>query len=326
LAAHFNNGIAEQGPLVSVIMPCYNQGRYLAFAIGSLQTQSLASWECLIINDGSDDDTEKVSSRLSSAEPRVRCLQQNNRGPSAARNLGLAQARGHYIQFLDADDLLERRKLELHVAHLEASKEDGIVYGDLRYFADEDSTQRSFGLRSEQSAWVAEFGMSGQPMLNELLSRNVMAVNCPILRRSVVERIGPFDEAIPGCEDWEYWIRCAAAGERFYYLEAPETLALVRSHPQSTSRDRSRMHDGECRFRVKLGGLLRGNAKLRLDNFEKAANRLGELNPPDYVSRLLQLAKANVTPRVYAYTLLRLIDRQNRLRDVARALRSAVAE
>lgn len=97
---------------------------------------------------------------------------------------------------------------------------------------------------------------------------------------------------------------------------------MVRSHITSTSRNVSRMLDGEVRFRVKLGPSLASNNRLRLENFEKGANRLRELHPPDYRRRLLELAKANATRRVYLYTLLRLVDRKGFLRSCARTARS----
>ncbi|MGI9087615.1 MAG: glycosyltransferase family 2 protein [Chthoniobacterales bacterium] len=308
-------------PLVSVVVPCYNQGRYLRESIGSLRAQSLRDWECIVVDDGSSDNSQEIARGLAEEDERVRVFAQENRGPSAARNRGVAEARGRYLQFLDADDLLEPDKLQVHVAYLESTEGVSIVYGDVRYFTDEYPDDYFFGIWGETGPWVTNLAALGEPLLEKVLSRNIMAMNCPIFPRSVLERIGPFSVSVLGCEDWEYWIRCAANGERFHYLEGPNTLALVRSHATSTSRDLSRMLDGECRFRVKVGYLLRGNHFLRLQNFEKAANRLGELNPPDYHRRLWELANANATARVYTYAFLRMLDRGDKLRAVARSLR-----
>src|SRR3990172_6227193 len=115
--------------LVSVIVPCYNQGQYLTEAVASLQTQTYPHWECVIINDGSTDDTAVVGAALSATDGRVRLINQTNCERSASRNRGLIEAKGQFIQFLDADDCLESRKIEIHAAWLTSHPEVGIVYG-----------------------------------------------------------------------------------------------------------------------------------------------------------------------------------------------------
>ena len=310
-------------PLVSVIMPCFNQGRFLAQAVDSLKAQSLSNWECIVIDDGSTDDTFQAAQTLAVAEGRVRFLSQQNGGPSAARNRGIDEARGRYVQFLDADDLIEHEKLKLHVDHLDRHPNDGLVYGDVRYFADEDPTKRLYSFWGEERPWVAMIGESQKPILTKLVSGNIMAMNCPLLRKSTIERVGMFDESIRGCEDWDYWLRCAATGIRFAYLSGENGLALVRSHTTSSSRDLVRMRDGHYSVRLKTGRLIR-DARFRRYNFEAGANYLEELAFRDQTRRLLRLAWANATIWVYAYALLRILDRKHRLRTLARRLRSVL--
>jgi glycosyltransferase involved in cell wall biosynthesis len=295
----------------------------LGHAIGSLKTQSFSDWECIIVDDGSTDETLQLAQALMLADGRVRFLSQQNCGPSAARNRGLEEARGRYVQFLDADDLLEREKLKLHVDHLDQHPGDGIVYSDVRYFPDEDPTNRFYGLSGEEGPWVALIAESQEPILTKLLLGNIMAVNCPLVRKSTLEEVGAFDEAIRGCEDWDYWLRCAAAGIHFAYLSGENGMALVRSHRTSSSRDPVRMREGEYLFRLKAGRFIRDPA-LRRDNFEAAANSLEKLALAGQTRRLLRLARANATVRVYTYALLRILDRKHRVRTLARWLRAAL--
>lgn len=309
-------------PTVSVIIPCYNQGRYLSQAIDSLKAQTLSDWECIVVNDGSKDNSAEVAKACAQSDSRIRVIEQPNRGPSAARNRGVAEARGGYLQFLDADDLLEREKFLCHVSHLEKFAEDGIVYGDVRYFTDENPTQYFYGIWGEDGPWVAELAASKTPLLLKVLFRNVMAMNCPMFRKSVIDRVGPFDESIRGCEDWDYWIQCAVKGVRFSFVAASGTLALVRSHEASSSRDLTRMLEGEYLFRLKIAKYL-NTPMLRRHNFEAGASRLEQLNPPDLAARLWKLAKANASPRVYAYAALRVLDKHHRLRTFARAVRGS---
>ena len=94
-------------PQVSVIVPVYNQERYLEECINSIRRQTLAEWECLIINDGSSDSSGEIARRFSEADSRIRYFEQKNRGVSSARNLGMRRASGRYLCFVDGDDFID---------------------------------------------------------------------------------------------------------------------------------------------------------------------------------------------------------------------------
>lgn len=94
-------------PQVSVIVPVYNQEQYLEECISSIRRQTLAEWECLIINDGSSDSSGEIARRFSEEDSRIRCLEQENRGVSSARNLGMRHASGRYLCFVDGDDFID---------------------------------------------------------------------------------------------------------------------------------------------------------------------------------------------------------------------------
>src|ERR1700749_2632679 len=97
--------------LVSIIIPCYNYGAYLPSTLKSLQEQSFDRWECWVIDDGSTDDTREVVNNFSQSDPRFKYYHQENAGQPTARNTGLQKAHGFFIQFLDADDLLQKEKI-----------------------------------------------------------------------------------------------------------------------------------------------------------------------------------------------------------------------
>lgn len=94
-------------PQVSVIVPVYNQERYLEECISSIRRQTLAEWECIIVNDGSSDSSGEIARRFSEADSRIRCFEQENRGVSSARNLGMRHASGRYLCFVDGDDFID---------------------------------------------------------------------------------------------------------------------------------------------------------------------------------------------------------------------------
>lgn len=93
--------------MISVIVPSFNYGHLVADTIASIQGQTYGNWEMIIVDDGSSDNTEAIVNERMAADPRIRFFKQANAGPSAARNLALREAKGDFIQFLDADDLLE---------------------------------------------------------------------------------------------------------------------------------------------------------------------------------------------------------------------------
>lgn len=252
-------------PLVSVIVPTFNYGHYVAQAIGSVQRQSLSSWECLVVDDGSTDDTRAVVERAAANDPRIRYLHQRNQGLSAARNHGIREATGEFLGLLDSDDLLEDRKLEVQSSFLQAHPEVDVVYGEMRYFSGDDPGRRRFSAIGRDRPWMPGTSGTGRALVKQLLRDNIMVVNCPLLRRTVVETCGPFDERLNANEDWEYWIRCALRGIRFAYAPSEGTLALVRHHPASMSRDAFRMIEAERQLRRIVDPLL-PDAELRTVN------------------------------------------------------------
>ncbi len=224
-------------PAVSVIVTCHNYGHFLAEALESVRAQSSPDWECIVIDDGSTDDTREVSDRFISMDPRFRYLHQPNQGLSSARNAGLDVCTGSYVQFLDADDRLEPRKLEAQVAYLKQHPETDIVYGDVRYFNEAHALPLANDLSQDGRQAMARVSGSGPAVLHALARGNIMVVNAALLRKTVIDDVGRFDQDLWGHEDWDYWIRCALAGKRFQYLEEDGALALVRVHARSMSQN-----------------------------------------------------------------------------------------
>ena len=243
-------------PLISVIVPSYNYGHLIAETLRCLQTQSYENWECLVVDDGSTDNTKAVVNSFIAEDPRFQYFSQENQRQAAARNLGLKQSKGSYVQFLDSDDLIEHKKLELHVNYLEQHPEVDIVYSGVRYFSSENPDERLISRRysmwDDGQAWMPETSGAGQALLPALLRNNIMVVNSPLVRRRVIDSVGTFDVTLTPVEDWQYWIRCAADGSTFHYEDAPESRALVRYHPLSASLDGRRMLQANKRMRKTL--------------------------------------------------------------------------
>lgn len=279
-------------PLISTIMPCFNQGRFLPEAIESLRAQTFKRWECVVINDGSSDNTEDIAEQLSVMDDRVRVVSQDNHGLSSARNRGLEEAAGEYIQFLDADDLIECKKYEWQIQLFQKNPDIDVVCSDARYFPTESPEQRRFSISDADVPWVQSVWESTEPLIAKLLQGNVMPVNCPLIKRSTVKRVGQFDENLRALEDWHYWIRCALKGVRFYFAPAEGTLALVRVHCASMTHDNNRMHKAQFNVALKIGRLL-GDAGLRKMNFKNGINGLLQTNMSWKAWHMIRLGLAN---------------------------------
>jgi glycosyltransferase involved in cell wall biosynthesis len=229
--------------VVSVIVPAYNYARFLPDALESVLAQTFEAWECVVVDDGSEDETAEVAERYVRRDSRFHYVRQENKGPSAARNLGLASSRGELVQFLDADDRLLPRKLEEHVSFLRAHPETDIVYSEVGFFASERPSHLSPSLGGKLSQSIMGRVQGVDDAREKLQHYCIMPILAAMVRRSVFARAGTFDEGFRTAEDYAFWIRCAAAGCRFDYLPA-SALAAVRTHAASSSRDTLKMVRG----------------------------------------------------------------------------------
>lgn len=245
----------SESNLVSVVMPTFNYGAFIAEALESLRAQTHEQWECVVVDDGSEDDTRAVVERLIRADPRIRYCRQANQGQAVARNRGASESRGEYFQLLDADDLLQRRKLEEHVNYLRAHPAVDIVYGDVRYFSGDAASPLRFSMRDPDVDWLPRLSGRGRDLAPVLVERNILPINAPLLRMRVVRQVGGFDERMRRLDDWDFWIRCALADVAFQYHAPPDTMALIRAHGSSLTKGSRHLHDSTLQMRGKIEGL-----------------------------------------------------------------------
>jgi glycosyltransferase involved in cell wall biosynthesis len=249
--------IIDSAQRVSVIIPAFNYGPFIGHALESLLAQQYQHWECIVIDDGSQDNTAEIAQSYVKRDTRIVYVHQKHGGISKARNAGLSCARGQYIQFLDADDMLEDRKLQCHVQYLENNPGIDLVYGEARYFRTERPEERRYSMAVVDVPWMPKISGSGTEILETLLNMNIMVVSAPLLRRQVVDRTGAFDKRLSSLADWYYWLRCATNGFRFQYMNETGTLSLIRWHPDSLIHDEFKRSKDESRMRQKLCRVLK---------------------------------------------------------------------
>ena len=258
--------------MVSVVVAAYNYGHFIGQALDSLAAQTYENWECIVIDDGSTDNTSEVIRAYAQKDARVRYLHQVNSRQAAARNNGVRNSTGKYLQFLDADDLIEPRKLEQQVEFMERNPDVDIVYSDTRFFHTDNPSELLYSMWGENTPWQPGVSGCGVEVLLSLVQKNTIPINSALTRRSIFERVGPFDDELPPVEDWDFWLRCAEAGACFHFSDMAGARALVRSHPSSSSRIRLKLVSSTLLMRKKLATRLKGVEARRIN-----ANLLAEV-------------------------------------------------
>jgi glycosyltransferase involved in cell wall biosynthesis len=232
--------------LVSVVVPAHNYGRFLDDALGSVLAQTYGDWECIVVDDGSSDDTAAVARRWTESDPRFRFVRHEvAQGVSAARNRGVTEGRGAFLQFLDADDRLLPEKLARHVRFFDEHPQCGIVYSEAGFFREGEPERLMPSLHGTLSRSILARVHGADEAWAKLQHYNILPTPCALIRREVFERAGGFAfvGVAAGFEDWDFWLRCAAAGVRFDFTGGDEPLVAVRVHASSATRNPHRMAD-----------------------------------------------------------------------------------
>lgn len=210
--------------LISIIVPCYNQAQYLDECLQSVLDQTFQDWECIIINDGSPDNTEEVAVKWVEKDLRFKYLSQINKGVSAARNLGIEKAEGRYIQFLDGDDILQCFKLEYQFEILERIDKIDIVYGGSRYFVG-DNSKNFCAVHPIGIIPSIDLQYSDENQLDVLLIRNVSTICATLYRKEIFQKI-KFKDTV--YEDYLVHIEMAFENFNFHFCRADEGNCLIR--------------------------------------------------------------------------------------------------
>ena len=213
-------------PFFSIIIPCYNQAHFLSDCLNSIKEQFFESWEALVINDGSPDNTSEIVIKFALEDKRIKLIEKKNGGLSSARNEGIRNAQGDFIIFLDADDLiinnclheyskiLNENNLFVQCGYQSFSKINKIIYKRKNIIYNKDFHET-------------------------ILFSNVGPVNGFVISKKIIKKVGFFDEGLTSCEDWDYWIRFSKLGYKPYIVN--EIFAAFRYVRGSMGKNSLRM-------------------------------------------------------------------------------------
>ena len=219
------NIVADNSPLVSIILPTYNCAAFLSHSIGTILSQTYNSYEIIVIDDGSTDNTKEV---LYPFMQRIKYIRsEQNKGLPTARNIGILPAQGKYIAFIDADDLWLPEKLQTDIEYFETHPEVSMVYS--KHINIDEKGDDLGGNTKKQLP-------SGNIFTQLFSEQNFIITSSVVVRKEVFETTGLFDEQLFNCQDWDMWLRIA-----FHFKVAGINKPLVkyRHNPHSLSKNRN---------------------------------------------------------------------------------------
>lgn len=225
-------------PLVSVIIPSYNHAQYVVEAITSVLAQSYKNIEIIVIDDGSKDNTKEVLEPYAK-EGKINYIYQTNRGLSAARNTGLKAARGHFIKFLDSDDLIYPEQIKKQVEHINDNP---------HHFSVSDCC---FLLPNGKKIVHPYYPpLPEERQLGIFIESNQAPVHAFLTPKQLINKAGMFDETLTACEDWDLWLRILQNGG--VAKHCPYVGAGYRILASSMSADMTKMFFQKCRVIEKI--------------------------------------------------------------------------
>lgn len=206
--------------IVSIIVPCYNQGKYIAETLDSVKKQSYMNWECIIMDDGSTDNSKEVALSYCNEDKRFQYFYQENQGLAMTRNNGIKKSQGKYILPLDADDCIHQDYVTLAVSILEERENVKIVY----------SKAELFGAKTGE--WILPSYSQ-----EKMLIQNCIFCTAMFRRDDYNQTLGYNPNMKYGWEDWDFWLSLLETGGDVYHI--PLVLFYYRKKEQSMIVDLS---------------------------------------------------------------------------------------
>lgn len=212
--------MSKLSPKITVVVPCYNQANFLNEALESVLNQTFKYWECIIVDDGSTDNTEVIAKKWVKKDLRFSYVYKENGGLSSARNRGIELSNCDYILPFDSDDRLNLEFLEKAMNALKNNQNIEVLTTSVQHFGAKNNVLK-----------LPKYSF-------ERLLINNCFIACSIFKKSTFERVGGYDENLKSFEDWEFWIRALKDGGVHY--EINEVLYYYRKHKSDSLSNRFR--------------------------------------------------------------------------------------
>lgn len=273
-------------PFFSVIIVTYNRQRFLPIAVESVLNQTFTDFELLVIDDGSTDKTRSLIEGY--GDKRLRYIPKEHTGVSSARNKGIREAKGGYICFLDSDDRYRRDKLEVTATYIHD-------HPDYKIFHTEEIWYRSGQVLSQKAYHKKPSGY----VFEQALKLCCISISTVAIQRGVFENVGYFDEQLPACEDYDFWLRSSA---RYPVLLIPDYLTIKEGgHADQQSKkypamDKFRLYALEKLLRSggldqKQYALAYDELKIKCKIYQQGALKRNKIEEVKYCNKLMRELK-----------------------------------
>lgn len=224
--------------LISIIIPCYNKGDYLGDTLESLLSQSYINWECILIDDGSSDNSREVAETFCNKDSRIKYSWKENSGVADTRNKGIDLSTGDFIMFLDADDALFTEKLSVTIDAFIKNPGIDVVYSNFLFIFNNDFTRPrkpAFRVKLKRDVYT--------DIIKSWDSTLLVPIHSCVYRRSLLLKNKiVFCNILRNKEDWDFLIHVAMATDKFLYID--QYLCSYRVVPKSRSSELSTMMIG----------------------------------------------------------------------------------
>lgn len=222
--------------LVTIIIPCYNQGQFLQETLVSVYHQTYTDWECIIVNDGSPDSTEEIALDWCKKDSRFIYFKKENGGLSSARNAGLQLSKGDYIQFLDSDDLLAPDKLFFSVKLFDVDTTLDVVITDYNML-DIKNSQIKPPIYN-----ISNVHFNFDTIVNQWDIDFTIPIHCALFKKSSMGNL-QFNEILKAKEDWLFWIQFFKKSDNVTFIN--QQLVSYRLHEKSMTQSASYMVESQ---------------------------------------------------------------------------------
>jgi glycosyltransferase involved in cell wall biosynthesis len=237
---------------LSVIIPCFNQEKFILKTLDSVRTQVFKNWECIIVDDGSTDGSQAIIQHFIKADIRFKYFYQKNSGVSSARNLGIVKAQGEYIHFLDGDDVVRNYMYDKFISFLDNNRDIDVIYGHYDLI---DETDKQISVETVYPSLKSNHA-------RYLMIKNIFPPLAAIVRKNKSKTGFCFDVKMDYCEDWDFWLSLSLHGYKFYCIDI--IVGSYRKHSDSTSTSYLKMLKGAEKVLIKNNDVIK---KVKLSGY-----------------------------------------------------------
>ena len=216
--------------LVSILIPCYNSSQFISETLDSVLAQTYTNWECIIVDDNSTDNSVEIVNTYCQKYPEKFKLYTNPRkGACAARNTAFEKSRGDYIQYLDADDLLDKRKIEIQIECAKKKSKEAVLFGEWYFFKNKISDYQ------EKKYKLFKQHLSSVSLLLTMWDKNLFLANCSYLYNRCIHPVNGWDEQLQRVQDGEFFTRLLINNPQCFYTKGAKCYYRIDSCTSITS-------------------------------------------------------------------------------------------